>query len=333
MPDPTPPKETSAAATGTNVATAIANNLMGNITEYTPDGSTQVNQTGTYVLKDPYTGEKYDIPTFTRTTTLSPEQQKIQDQLNAAKLNLGTLANDQSSFLSGYMKDPFKYDTNAHEQWAMGLYDKLNNPREQQQMQGLQSQLANSGVKLGSDAYSRAMGDQSKGIEDARNQFLLDSFQTGFGTAQAARNQPINEITALMSGGQVAQPNFTGLNFNRIPTTDNAGIIANYDQQRQAAAMANNQMLGGLFGGILSAGSAFLSDKRAKDDIKPKGKMQIEGDDGKTKTVGLFSYHYKGESKKVPRHIGVMAQEIKKKKPSAIVDRPDGLMAVDYSRL
>lgn len=306
---------------------------MGNITEYTPDGSTAVKQTGSYSYKDPYTGEKYTVPTFTRTTTLSPEQQAIQEQTNAAKLNLGSLANQQSGFLTDYMAKPFQYNDLTHEKWATGLYDKINAPREQQQMQGLQSQLANSGVKLGSDAYSRAMGDQSKGIEDARNQFLLDSYQTGFGTAQAQRNQPINEITALMSGGQVAQPNFQGMNFNRIPTTDNAGIIANYDQQKAAAAQANAGFMSNIAGGLFSLGSSFLSDKRAKKDIEKKGTMQIKGDDGKKKTVGLFSYSYKTEPRHAQKHIGVMAQEIRKKKPSAVVDRPDGLMAVDYSKL
>ena len=34
-PDPTPPKETSAATTGTNVSTAIANSFLGNVNQVT----------------------------------------------------------------------------------------------------------------------------------------------------------------------------------------------------------------------------------------------------------------------------------------------------------
>jgi hypothetical protein len=123
------------------------------------------------------------------------------------------------------------------------------------------------------------------------------------------------------------------MNFNRIPTTDNAGIIANYDQQKAAAAQANAGFMSNIAGGLFSLGSSFLSDKRAKKDIEKKGTMQIKGDDGKKKTVGLFSYSYKTEPRHAQKHIGVMAQEIRKKKPSAVVDRPDGLMAVDYSKL
>ena len=40
----------------------------------------------------------------------------------------------------------------------------------------------------------------------------------------------INEITALLSGSQVAQPQFGNFNQGTIPTTDNAGIInTNFD--------------------------------------------------------------------------------------------------------
>ena len=38
-PQPTDPKETSAAQTGTNVSTAIANAMMGNVNQITPNGS------------------------------------------------------------------------------------------------------------------------------------------------------------------------------------------------------------------------------------------------------------------------------------------------------
>ena len=72
VPEPTPPKETSAAQTGTSVSTAVANAFLQNPSENTPWGSTAVNPTGTYGWTDPYTGQTYNIPTFTRTTTLLP---------------------------------------------------------------------------------------------------------------------------------------------------------------------------------------------------------------------------------------------------------------------
>lgn len=333
-PEPTDPKETSAASTGTNVATAIANAYLGNITEFGPDGSTRVERTGMEQIYDPYTKKTYDVPTFTRSTTLSPEQQAIKDQQDQAKLNLSSLANDQSSFLQDYMSKPFSYDTGEHEKWAMGLFDSLNDDKEARRMAGLQTQLANSGVKLGSDAYGRAIESQEKASQDARNQFLLDSYRTGFSTAQASRNQPINEITALMSGGQVSQPSFMGANMPTIPTTDNAGIIANYDQQQLAAWQAKQAAMSNLLGGLFSFGSGIISDKRQKKNIKKIGSVSVAGKNGKQTKAGLFSYNYKWEKAgETPRHVGVMAQEVEKIKPEAVMTIGNGVKAVDYGGL
>ena len=82
------PKATAAASTSTNVGTAIANTMMGNVNQVTPDGSLSYSQSGTHSWRDPYTGKTYDIPTFTATQSLSPEQQAIKQQQDAAGLNL-----------------------------------------------------------------------------------------------------------------------------------------------------------------------------------------------------------------------------------------------------
>lgn len=331
-PEPTPPRETSAAATGTNVSTAIANNIMGNITEIGPDGRTVVRRTGNYQWTDPYTKEEYTVPTFTRKTILSPEQQRIQAQQNATKLNLSRLANDQSGFLKDYMAKPFSYDENSHEKWALGIYDKLNADKNTQDMENLRSQMANSGIKLGSDAFDRAMRSETEAKQRSRDQFMLDSYQTGFGSAQATRNQPINEITALMSGSQVSQPQFMGLNnFNRIPTTDNAGIIANYDQQKLQAWQMEQAMRGQLLGGLFGLGGAILSDRRAKKDIEKTGTIKVKGDDGKMHRTGTYDYRYKWQGKDTPKTSGVMAQNLARVKPSAVMTLGSGLKAVDYS--
>lgn len=102
-PAPPDPKETASASTSTNVGTAISNAMMGNVSQITPDGSLTYDQTGSYKWSDPYTGRSYDIPTFTATQTLSPEQQAIKQQTDAARGNLAGLANDQSAFLAEYM--------------------------------------------------------------------------------------------------------------------------------------------------------------------------------------------------------------------------------------
>lgn len=104
------PKETASASTSTNVGTAIANSWLNNTNQITPDGNLTYNQSGSYKWNDPYTGKTYDVPTFTATQTLSPQQQAIKDQNDQTNLNLGKLANSQSGRLNDLLGKPFSLD-------------------------------------------------------------------------------------------------------------------------------------------------------------------------------------------------------------------------------
>lgn len=250
-PEPTDPRETSAATTGTNLSTAIGNAYMQNVNEITPDGTRTFNQTGSQQITDPYTGQSYDVPTFTSETTLSPAQQAIKTQNDQASLNLATLGNSQSAFLNDYMAEPFSYDPGQHENWALGLYDQLNGDAISGQREALESNLANRGIRIGSKQYDDAMSSLTSGQQDSRNQFLLDSYGTGMNTALTQRNQPLNEITALLSGGQVSQPMFqSGVGVAGAPTTDNGSIIANSDAQAMNAWQNNQAATGRFFSGL-----------------------------------------------------------------------------------
>lgn len=315
-PQPTPPKETSAASTATNVSTAIANSYLGNYNEVTPDGTRTFKKIGSESIYDPYTKQTYDVPRFKVKETLSANQQAIKDQQDLAKINLSQTGAEQSAFLRDYLREPFNYNSGEHEAWASGLYDKLNSNQVATQQDQLTTRLANQGVVPGSKAYDDAMRSLYQGQQGARDQFMLDSFQTGFDTSLANRNQPINEITALLSGSQVSHPSFaTQPNPVNMPTTDNAQIIGNYDNARISAAQAN---MNGILGGISAIGGLF-SDERMKDDKK----KIAETKDG----MGIYSFRYKGEPE---TRIGLMAQEVEKKKPRAVGRTGNGLMFVDY---
>lgn len=323
-PEPTPPKETSAATTGTNVSTSIANNMMGNINEIGPDGSTRVDQTGSYAWTDPYTGQKYEVPTFTRTTELSDAQKAIKGQSDAASLNLATLGNNLSGQLGDKLTGNFTIGNEATEQRLYDLGSKRLDPQFAQQEEALRTRLMNSGVREGSAAWNSEMNRFQQGKNDAYNQLLL----TGRGQATQEQltedNQRINQISALLSGGQVSQPNFMGANITPIQGTDNASIIANYDQSKLNAWKAGQPNLGGLFSGIgQGIGSWIASDERIKKDIKKRG--EIDG-------MGLYEYRYKGASEGSPKHLGLMAQEVVKKKPGAVARMPSGIMAVNYDK-
>lgn len=140
-----------------------------------------------------------------------------------------------------------------------------------------EAQLAARGLSPGSqqwgdvqDAQTRARtdainqaylgsGQESRAAQDAYNQATTGQYQMGQdyssflnnlrgGQMQertALRNQPINEISALMGMGQVQQPQFaqyTGQGVNAAPV--GSYIANNYAQQAQAASAFNQ----GLFG-------------------------------------------------------------------------------------
>lgn len=319
-PEPPDPRETAAASTSTNIGTAIANAGLNQVNQITPDGNLTYSQTGSSSWTDPYTGETYLIPRYTATQTLSPAQQAIKTQTDAAELNLGTLANNQSAFLNDYMSKPVDLNNEATEARLFDLGRARLDPMFEEQQKALDAKLANQGIALGSRAYDAAQRQQYQSQNDAYNSLLLSGRGQAVQEALTERNQPINEITALLSGSQVSQPNFINPPQSNIPTTDVAGLInQNYNQklgiwgQQQAATQG---VLGGLFG--LGAAGIMASDRRVKKDIRQIG----TADNG----LAIYAYRYIDGG---PTVLGFMADEVEGINPDAVI-AIDGIKHVNY---
>lgn len=323
-PPPPDPKETAAASTGTNVSTAVANAMLSGVNQVGPDGSKTREITGNYQQYDPYTGQTYNVPTFTETTTLSPQQQALYDLNNRTQQNLGQIGVDQSEKIGGLLGTNVDLSNEATEARLFELGSKRLDPQLAKQEESIRTRLLNSGIREGSAAWNSEMERFTQSRNDAYNQLALSGRGQAVQEALTERNQPINEISALLSGSQVSQPQFGNVNMPTIPTTDTAGIInANYNQQLQNHQMQQQQqnaLLGGLFG-LGAAGIYKFSDKRLKEDVEKVG----ETDEG----LGLYSFRYKGDDEK---QIGLMAQDVAKKKPSAVKKTKGGLMAVNYDK-
>lgn len=320
-PTPPDPKETSAASTGTSVATAIANSNLRNVNQVGADGSTLTyEQTGSSNFTDPYTGQTYETPQYTATQKLSDPAQQIYDTNQAAQGNLANIARDQSGFLQGYLNKPFQANTSDIEKRLFELGSNTLDPKFERQRSDLQTRLSNQGIKLGSAAYDRALNEQGNTQNQAYTDLALRGRGQAFSELQAQRNQPINEISALLSGSQVSMPNYSTNVPSAIPTTDNAGLInANYNQQ-----MNNyNQQMGqwnSTLGGLLGAGAQIYaaSDRRVKKDIRTVGKTN----DGQK----VYSYRYKSGG---PIQLGLMAQDVEKRNPNAVANI-GGIKMVNY---
>jgi len=264
------------------------------------------------------------VPQFTATQTLSPTEQALLDLTNQTKLNLGNLGVDASAKLSTLLGTDFNVDK-ATEDKIDALGAARLDPQFAKNEDALRTRLTNQGIQPGSAAWNAEMTQFQQGKNDAYNQLYLSGNNQAFQQALAQRDLPINEISALMSGSQVSQPNFVSTPSTNVAGVDYTGLVNNnYNQQMQQynTQMAqNNAMMGGLFGlGSAAAYGYAKSDRRLKSNIQRVG----------TLPNGLALYDYTIFDQ---RERGVMADEVEKVFPTAVLTAPDGFKMVDYSQL
>lgn len=318
-PAPPDPNKVAGAQTAQNIGTAIAQQNLNNVNQVTPDGSLTYSQSGTMKWTDPNSGKVYDIPQYTATQALSEGQQAIYDTNQAAEANLAGLARDQSARLGTLLGAPVDLSNDAVEGRLMELGRARLDPALERRRESLRTSLSGQGIKEGSAAYDRAMARGMEGENDAYNSLLLQGRGQAVQEALTARNQPINEITALMSGSQVSQPSFVGTNPANIANVDRAGLemsaynakLANWQQQQAS----KQSLMGGLFG---LGSAAIMSDVRLKTDIRRVG----TSDGG----LPIYTYRYRGRPE---FHMGVMAQDVAEVMPQAVVQVGE-FLAVNY---
>lgn len=115
-----------------------------------------------------------------------------------------------------------------------------------------------------------------------------------------------------------------GISLGQQNSANLASWAQNSSAAKNAARAQNTQAGASLLGSIatIAASAASASDQRIKEDIKRVGKT----DDG----LPIYTYKLMGDPK---TQMGVMAQEVKKKKPKALGPKVGGIMTVDYSKI
>lgn len=235
-PKPPDPRETAAAQTSSNIGTAIANQTLGNINQVTPDGSLIYSQTGTKQWRDPMNGAMYDLPQYTATQTLSPGQQAIKDQTDAAERNLATLANNQSARLNDLLGRPIDLSGAP----AAGNPNAVNLPQYTQYGPGptLQTMLPNTGSAQGTVANAGPI-QTSLGNTGA----IKNGYETNFDTkryedALMARINPQLDRDRAALETQLA----------------NQGLQPGSEAYNRAIDQASRQANDARFGAIMNAG-------------------------------------------------------------------------------
>lgn len=249
-PSPPDPYATAAAQAKANKESAVASQELSMVNQNTPWGSLDYKQTGTSAA---------GTPTYTATTTLSPDQQTLLDQQTGIAKKVNTIAGAQTDRIGSLLSTPLNIDNEATEARLMELGRKRLDPAWADRERALSTDLANKGIAIGTPAYDKAMASFNQGRNDSYNQLALTGRQQAVAEALAERNQPINEITALLSGGQVTQPNFVSTPQASVAAPDIQGLVTNaYNQQ----VAQHNSKMGGLFslgGSLLGGGMRLLS--------------------------------------------------------------------------
>lgn len=322
---PPPPDYKGAAE-----ATAAGNR----VNQVTPYGSFTYSETG----KD-----SQGNPIWTATTALSPEQQQLLNLQNKTSLGLGNLQEQGLGYVGNMLANPF--DTSSLAQTGINPGENMTDsimrrlqPQIAQQQESFDAKMANQGIMPGSEAYENAKRSFDQQQNDLITSSVIQGTQTGLAANQQGfnqlgymRNEPINTLNSIRTGSQVTNPTFgqTAAGPDYLGAT-----TAGYNAQlgaSNARNAANNQMMGGLMqlGGTLGGASIIAaSDIRTKENIKAIGFLP--------NGLPVYEYKYKPEFKDQWGHgkqVGVMAQEVEKVMPEAVIEHPDGYKMVNYGAL
>lgn len=330
---PPPPDYTGAAnatAAG-NLEAARATSAANKVNQVTPYGNLTYSING----KDSYGNDLY-----TATQSLTPAQQAILDK--TSKLNAGLMdtANTGLGYAQSVLNKP-GVDTfqlpqvgiNPGEAYQDAIMRRLQ-PQIERESQQSDAQLANQGIGQGTEAYKNAKTLLAQNQNDRLTSAVTGGFNTGLAANQNAfqqgaynQMQPINVINALRTGSQVQNPNF--VNAPQQANTQGPDILGATNQQYNAqlgATNASNAASGNFMGGLMGLGGAIFSDIRLKDNIEKLGTIG--------KGLNFYSFTYKdGFDLPQGKQYGVMAQEVEKVMPEAVIEMPNGYKAVRYDML
>ena len=269
----------------------------------------------------------------------------------------------QLSGLQGAARDRDAQERMTQREVPIKDAERLQNLREAQfsadtaiRNRSVQEQLLQRGLpaeeqariqKMQGAAYEAQAQDRDRAIQEqlsqravplTEQQQIFNMQQGLFGLDQSARqraieeaaylrNMPLNETSALLSGNQINNPQFGAAPQTGIANTDYAGMVANqyagqmntYNQE-MAQNRATTGAIGSMAGALGGAAITKFSDRRVKRNISKVGEL----DNGLP--VYSFQYIWGG-----PQQIGLMAQDVEKVMPSAVVEDSNGIKGVNYS--
>ena len=225
---------------------------------------------------------------------------------------------------------------------ANNAYTRAQGPLSFQEQRGADQQAREAFASRGRLNDNASVSAEILGREDVRTARRAEAAQMG-GQAFGMEQQYSSPAMGLLSGspasvllGQdylnsgkqaigTAVPQLidtgAGISLGQQQASNLANWQSNVSSAKNAQSAQNVQTGAAVASAALGALAAF-SDRRVKSNVRKVGKT----DDG----LPIYVYNLMNSGK---TEMGVMAQEVKKKKPSALGPVIDGLMTVDYAKV
>ncbi len=203
------------------------------------------------------------VPTYTATTTLSPEEQKLYNQFTGTRNTAGA---DAAALLSGakygdrqpgdVIGDATSGNTNA----LMQKYSSYYQPLQKTAREQLDTQLKSQGLSPGTPAYDNAMRSLDENQNMANSLAAANYEQQAYGQAANNYTLPAQMATQLAAFGAPQSPNSQFVNAPGldIKPANVVGAYANQDQANMDAYKANLASNSAMYSALMSplAGAA-----------------------------------------------------------------------------
>lgn len=228
---PPPPDYTGAAkaTAAANLEAAQAAQAANMVNQITPNGNLTYSQ-------NPSSADVNGNHTYTATTTLSPEQQQIQQQTQALNSGLMSTAQTGLNYANGTLSAPGvdmsklpSTGINPGQTYTDAMMKQLQ-PQIDRQTLATNNSLANQGIMEGSQAWKDSQNQLAQNNNNLEAQAVTSGMSNGLAANNQAFNQqaynqmqPINVINALRTGSQVQNPSF--VNTPQQQTTNGADLL------------------------------------------------------------------------------------------------------------
>jgi len=205
-------------------------------------------------------------------------------------------------------------------------YNNLK-PQFEQEDTDIRDYLSNRGISPVNNAYSKAITNLRRDRGNQLNQLSLQSTLAGSQEQdRLTRLAEAQRAARLAETGNVTQGIDTGM-FGNVANINAGQNISNQEGARNAYNLSNFQDTQKRRSGALTEGikggaaiAAAFSDLSLKENIELVGKEN-----------GFNIYHFDYKNRE-GRYQGVMAQEVQKARPDAVIEK-DGYLAVYYDKI